>query len=392
VSDPLVTIVTPSYNQGHFIPATIESVLSQDYPHIEYIVMDGGSTDSTHEAVRPYLSRLTYISEKDRGQTHAINKGMRMAKGEIVAYLNSDDTLLPGAVKRAVKAMGAHPTVGAIYGDGYQIDYDGKVKQQFPFTEPFNLWKLTFVLDYILQQSVFFRRACLEEVGWFDESLHFGMDWDILVRLGKRYGLAYVPETLGCLREYDTAKSFAGGERRFAELGRLVRQQSGERFPPGWWFYGLDTYDKIWSERIRRWVPGPVGRYSAMRFTHVCRYRIDQEQYHSQGYFPDGWAAETLHWMLPACYSRARIRGVLPDWARPLARQGLRVYVNGTLAAERQPGLGEFMIEVPLQSAGEPVAAVLRIEAETAVIPAREGLGADGRRLAWQVLGIDGVR
>jgi glycosyltransferase involved in cell wall biosynthesis len=392
VSDPLVTIVTPSFNQGHFIKATIESVLSQDYPRIEYIIMDGDSTDSTAEAVRPYLDRLTFISEKDRGQTHAINKGLLMAKGDVVAYLNSDDTLLPGAVTKAVAALGAHPDVGAIYGDGFQIDYDGNVKQKFPFTEPFNLWKLTFVLDYILQQSVFFRRACLEEIGWFDEDLHFGMDWDILVRLGKRYGLAYVPETLGCLREYETAKSFAGGARRFKELGSLIRAQTGVKYAPGWWFYGLDTYDKIWSERIRRWVPGALGRYLAMRFVHVCRARIDLAQFHSQGIFPDGWAAETLHWMMPACYSHVAIRGALPGWAKPLERQRMRIYVNGALVTEQQPGHGDFEITVPLQSTPEPVAAVLRIESETAVMPSQEGLGADHRRLAWQILGFDGKR
>ena len=392
MSAPLVSIITPSFNQGHFIQATIESVLSQDYPHVEYIIMDGGSTDSTADVVRPYQDSLTFISEKDRGQTHAINKGLLLAKGDIVAYLNSDDTLLPGAIRTAVDAMGAHPTVGAIYGDGYQIDFHGNVKNKFPFTEPFNLWKLTFVLDYILQQSVFFRRACLQEIGWFNEDLHFGMDWDILVRLGKRYGLAYVPAELGCLREYEAAKSFAGGARRFQELGDLVRAQSGEKFPPGWWFYGLDTYDKIGAEHIRRWLPGPLGRYVATRFVHLCRYRIDQEQYHSQGLFPDGWAAETLHWMLPACHANAVIRGALPAWAKPLERQHLRVYVNGRLITEQQPGPGEFTITVPLQHTPEPRAAVLRIEAETAVVPAREGLGADSRRLAWQILGIDGTR
>lgn len=392
MTHPLVTIVTPSYNQGHFIAATIESVLSQDYPRIEYIVMDGASTDSTAEAVRPYLDRLTFLSEKDRGQTHAINKGFHLAKGEIVAYLNSDDTLLPGAVTRAVAALGRNPDVGAIYGDGYQIDYHGGIKQQFPFTEPFNLWKLTFASDYILQQSVFFRRACLEEIGWLNEDLHFGMDWDILVRLGKRYGLAYVPELFGCLREYDDAKSFAGGARRFAELSRILRAQTGERFPPGWWFYGLDTYDKIGSAYIRRWIPGPLGRYVAMRFIHLCRARIDRVQYHSQGIFADGWAAETLHWMMPACYSQAVVRGEIPSSVKPLQRQRLRIYVNGRLAAQRQPGPGEFAIAVPLQSTPEPQAAVLRIEAETAFIPSREGMGNDSRRLAWRILGFDGAR
>ena len=102
---PTVTIVTPSYNQGEFIRATIESVLAQDYPRLEYIVMDGGSSDQTSAIAAEYASRLTWISEKDRGQAHAINKGFGRAKGDIVAWLNSDDILLPGAVTRAVNAF-----------------------------------------------------------------------------------------------------------------------------------------------------------------------------------------------------------------------------------------------------------------------------------------------
>src|SRR5579872_2956802 len=115
--DPLVTIVTPSYNQGRFIRATIESVLTQDYPNIEYIIMDGASTDETADVVRPYLDRLTFVSEPDRGQSHAINKGFARARGEIVAWLNSDDLFLPGAVRRAVEAFRAAPQSGVVYGE-----------------------------------------------------------------------------------------------------------------------------------------------------------------------------------------------------------------------------------------------------------------------------------
>jgi glycosyltransferase involved in cell wall biosynthesis len=391
VSGPLVTIVTPSYNQGHFIRETIESVLSQDYPRIEYIVMDGGSTDDTAAVVAPYASRLTFISEKDRGQTDAINKGFRMAKGEIVAWLNSDDTLLPGAVSCAVRALEANQHAGAIYGDGYQIDYHGKIKQKFPFTEPFNLWKLTFVLDYVLQQSVFFRRSSVEAVGWLDETLHYGMDWDILVRLGKEYGLVYVPELFGCLREYEEAKSFSGGERRFGELARLLRRQSGEARPPGWWFYGLDTYDKVWKARIEKCIPGSLGRMLAMRFVHVCRWRIDRAQHRSQGTYADGWASPVMHWMMPACYSKMSISGTVPEWAPVLKHQTLYIFLNGNLVREVKVGQGTFAIEVPLARHPKAGAPVIRVESSHAVIPAQSGLGPDPRALAWRMGGFDGV-
>ena len=117
MSGPLVTVVTPSYNQGHYIRATIESVLSQDYPNLEYIIMDGGSTDATASVVKDYASRLTFISERDRGQSHAINKGFQRARGTIVSWLNSDDIYLPGAIGKAVEAFERNPAAGAVYGE-----------------------------------------------------------------------------------------------------------------------------------------------------------------------------------------------------------------------------------------------------------------------------------
>jgi glycosyltransferase involved in cell wall biosynthesis len=133
---PKVSIITPSFNQAGFIERTIQSVLSQDYPNIEYLVIDGGSNDETLEVLKKYEGRLQWISEKDSGQSEAINKGYRMATGEILTWLNSDDTLLPGAVSKAVAYFDEHPDVMMIYGEGYIIDENDKVKQRFPFTEP----------------------------------------------------------------------------------------------------------------------------------------------------------------------------------------------------------------------------------------------------------------
>src|SRR5262245_2920980 len=124
---PLVSIVTPSYNQARFIRATIESVLSQDYPNIEYIIIDGSSTDKTASIAQEYAGRLTFISEKHRGQAHAINKGFRLARGELVSWLNSDDIILQGALSRAVSAFERRPTLGAVFGEGYLIDLFGNV-------------------------------------------------------------------------------------------------------------------------------------------------------------------------------------------------------------------------------------------------------------------------
>ena len=232
-SNPLVTVVTPSYNQGRFIRATIESVLSQSYPNLEYIIMDGGSTDETAAVVKDYASRLTFISEKDRGQSHAINKGFRMAGGSILSWLNSDDLYLPGAIQAAVDAFESSPGAGAVYGEGYLIDRDGDITARFPCTEPFNLWKFVHLSDYILQQTVYFRRDALDQVGYLDETLHYSMDWDILIRIGLRYPMVYIPEYMGCLREYAEAKTFAGGIRRAREIHNMLRRHTGMRIPPG---------------------------------------------------------------------------------------------------------------------------------------------------------------
>ncbi len=250
MKQPLVTIVTPSFNQGRFIRPTIESVLSQDYPAIEYIVMDGGSTDETAAVVGDYASRLTWVSEKDRGQSHAINKGFRRGSGAIFAWINSDDLLLPGAVSRAVAELEKHPDAGGVYGDGFTIDRDGNTITRIPWTRPFDLWRLVNLEDYIIQQTCFFAREAIENVGYLREDLHYVMDWDLLIRIGKRFELRYIPEPMGCLREYPEAKSFSGGRQRIREIGALMKEHAGRKFTPGYIVYALHAYRAMWCDRV----------------------------------------------------------------------------------------------------------------------------------------------
>lgn len=319
MTQPIVTIVTPSYNQGEFIRATIDSVLSQDYPNLEYIVMDGGSIDQTASVVADYAGRLTWISEQDRGQAHAINKGFAMAKGEIVAWLNSDDLLLPGALTRAVEGFNEAPRTGAIYGEGYLIDRDGRRTGCFPATERFNLWKLVYLSDYVLQQSTFFRRAAVEAVGWLDESLHYALDWDLLIRLGQKFGLHYVPAYLGVLREYPEAKTYSGGMERVEEIRRVLERHTGLKRAPGYWVYGLDTAQRHWRQQLVTRAPGWL-RLPA-RLAHLVVYlptglAIMLILRHAQGLYPDGWASDRLKWMLPEGSGEVVVRGLLPDDAR----------------------------------------------------------------------------
>jgi glycosyltransferase involved in cell wall biosynthesis len=309
--------VTPSFNQGEFIRATIESVLAQDYPRVEYIVMDGGSTDHTAAIAAEYGSRLRWISEKDRGQSHAINKGFAMAKGEIVAWLNSDDLLLPGAVTRAVNAFAAAPPhIGAIYGEGHLMDREGRITGRFPATEPFNLWKLVYLSDYILQQSTFFRRAAVAQAGWLDEDLHYTMDWDLLIRLGKRFGLHYVPEYFGVLREYPEAKSFAGGRLRIQEIRRVLERHTGLRRAPGYWTYRLEMFRSQWKSALENGIPAWLrapARLASCFLRFAAGAPIMLLHRHSQGLYADRWAARRLKWMLPETARAVIVRGHVPD-------------------------------------------------------------------------------
>ncbi len=384
---PLVTIVTPSYDQGGFIRQTIESVLSQDYSYIEYIIMDGGSTDETPSIVKEYSGKLTWVSEKDRGQSHAINKGFQIAKGEIVSWINSDDIILPGAVSKAVQALMSHPDAGAIYGEGYQMDESGNFKARFPATEPFNLWKLIYLWDYILQQTVYFRKGVVREVGWLDESLHWGLDWDLLIRIGKKYKLEYIPEYLGALREYDEAKSFSGGKERFKELVRIMRRHGNQRFPPGYFCYGLDTYRQSRRRNIDRRIPWCLDRLSARVrrwLLSAADYWIDWTVRRAQGWYADGWATSRVRYMFaPVRDKNIVIRGTLPSSTGLLSSQTVRVMLDNHLVAKTRFGRGDFTIYIDVPSSLRTQAINITLKASRSFIPALHRMGRDFRRLSY---------
>jgi len=377
MKQPIVTIVTPSYNQGRFIRATIESVLSQNYPNIEYIIMDGGSTDETAAIAREYSNQLTFISEKDRGQSHAINKGFHIARGEIVSWLNSDDVILPGAVARAAREFERIPTLGALYGEGYFIDDAGKIKSRFPYSQPFNLWKLIYVSDYILQQTVYFRRSVFDEIGFLNENLHWSMDWDILIRIGKCFWIEYIPQDMGCLRQHQEAKTFSGGHKRFRELVALLRACGHLRYPPAYFSYGLDTYQAI----VCGYLPFDWLRRAVSRLAVQCYSPITE---HCQGIYADGWAGKEAKYMLPAGCGKISITGTLPDIAT-LREQCLEISCDGSVVSRRELSFGEFQIEFDWEGRErQPV--YIEIKASKGFVPSRFG---DSRRLAYKLTKID---
>ena len=392
MSQSLVTIVTPSLNQGEFIRATIESVLAQDYPNIEYLIMDGGSADRSASIAAEYSSRLTWTSEQDRGQSHAINKGFQCARGDIVAWVNSDDLLLPGAVGAAVDALEHAGPAAAVYGEGYLMDRSGLARRRFPATERFNLWKLAYLSDYILQPAAFFRRSAVEAVGWVDESLHYAMDWDLLIRLGKKFGLAYTPAYLAALREYPEAKTFSGGRARIAEIRRVLERHTGLHCAPGYWTHALDQCQRSAMTALTR--PGPRWLGPPAQFLSLLAYAataapIAWVALGAQGCFAGGWVGRRLRWMLPEGHGRVEIRGVVP--AHPSLRgQSLAVWLEGSELARWPVGPGSFEIAFDLPAfAGRAVPFEVRATRWRRA-PLEAGLGLNG--VAWKVESIRSER
>ena len=227
-NDPLISIVTPSFKQAKFLRRTIESVLSQDYPQIEYIIMDGGSTDGSQEIIQEYEDRLAYWeSIPDKGQTDAINKGFAKATGKYLAWLNSDDIYQPGAFSEAVAYLEDHPEVGMVYGDSTFIDAQGQIIGKFPAAQT-DLRKLRRGYVHVPQQASFFRRALWEKVGPLDPSFYFAMDYDLWVRLAEEAPLVYLPErNWASFRLHGDAKTIAADSRCWPEMLRVHYRDGG---------------------------------------------------------------------------------------------------------------------------------------------------------------------
>ena len=211
----LVSIITPSYNQAPFLEQTIQSVLGQDYPHIEYIVVDGGSTDNSVEVIEKYADRLAYwISEKDSGQAEAINKGFARANGEIVAWLNSDDYYMLNTVSVAVRCFEQNPDVVMAYGDMLAVDGDGQIINVLKYKQ-LSLEDL-LCFQIIGQPSVFFRRSALQKTGLLEPSFHFMLDHHLWIRLAQQGRILHIPQVWSAARYHAAAKNRV----RAAEFGR----------------------------------------------------------------------------------------------------------------------------------------------------------------------------
>ena len=231
---PRASIVTPSYNQGKYIEETIRSVLLQGYPNLEYIVIDGGSTDSSVEIIRRYEPWLAYwVSEPDQGQADAINKGWRRSQGEIMTWLNSDDTYEPGAVGTAVKYLNLASEAGLIYGGCNCIDSEGQflgVLQAWPF----DLEREMSGRNLLPQSSAFFTRSAFEQAGELDVTLKYSMDYELWLRM-LQHGVAFknIPDILSNYRLHHSAKTVADRVPMTIEQKRILDRLYDSGLPPG---------------------------------------------------------------------------------------------------------------------------------------------------------------
>lgn len=262
---PKISIVTPSYNQSEFLEECINSILEQKYPDIEYIIIDGGSTDNSVDIIKKYEKNLSYwCSEPDNGQSDAINKGFRRATGELVAWLNSDDFYLPDALLKAAKAYMDYPCASFYFGNGYRVTEDGIKKSEFypKGTVCFDLQSFIFGLNYILQPATFINRKFLDQIflvrdqsspeeakisanSYIDSNLRWGMDTDLWIRLAQKAQPLPLIDCLAASREYGETKTSVGSFKRIEELRQIAERYSGQPYTPGVLLYFLDTLHRF---------------------------------------------------------------------------------------------------------------------------------------------------
>ena len=267
MSCPLVSIVTPCWNAERFIEETVRSVLCQDYPAIEYVVMDGGSTDRTLEIVARYADRLRYISGPDGGQSAAINRGFDLTRGEIFAFLNADDIYLPGAVSSAVAAFERQPDAAVVYGDATYIDEAGRTIGRYP-VEAFTPERLARRC-IVCQPAAFLRRQAFADVGRLDERLRYALDYDLWIRLSRRYPLVRFDSLVAGARLHGAAKTVGQMSAAMRDTMAVLRRRYG--YVSYNWIYGY-SHHLLTGQSLAMETPGFSPVSAALSFFIGLRY------------------------------------------------------------------------------------------------------------------------
>lgn len=252
---PKVSIITPSFNQGQYLEETIRSVLAQDYPNLEFIIVDGASKDNSVDIIRKYESHLAWwVSEKDQGHADALNKGFARATGDILAWINSDDTYAPGAVSEAVAFLNAHPEVGMVYADANLTDENGQVVGKFAAKQT-SYHQMLRGSVHIPQATTFYRANLWRKLGPLDLTLFFAFDYNMWVKFAKVSEVRYIPRLWANFRLHNAGKSIVNDDRCYPDMLRIRERELG-RGPS--WLYVRAVARKVFYAwlpwRMRLWL------------------------------------------------------------------------------------------------------------------------------------------
>ncbi len=379
---PRVFVVTPSLNQAAYLPAAIESVLAQDYPDLEYAVADGGSTDATLRMLESYGDRVRWWSAPDGGHAAAITAALRASRAEVVAWLNSDDTYRPGAVRAAVDALARHPEAAMVYGEADYTDAAGVPIGRYPTRPRFSRTALAGNC-FVCQPATFLRREVFDVIDLPDPSLRYAFDYDLWIRFATHYDAVHLDRVLATYRLHSAAKTVAQRDGIYDEVLRVARRHFG--YVHHEWLAGyLHHRCSRLARRVPWIVPRPLARVLASWRMRRHRVKVPAPPY------GDGWAGPLTTLLVDGDAARVRVIGESPFWPFP-RRLVVRAQVAGRevgrCAVRRR---GRFSLEVSLpQRRLTPT--VVTLAANRAFVPASAGVSDDCRALAFRVLSVETV-
>lgn len=387
---PTIGVVTPSYRMAGFLRETIDSVLAQGWPRLDYLVMDGGSRDGTRELLESYGDRIRWVSETDGGQADAINRGFERTRGQIFAFLNADDTYRPGALATAAAGFAANPGAAVVYGDADLVDAAGATVRAFP-TEDFDRSRFQHGC-FLSQPATFARREAWSEVGGLNAGLRYALDYDLWIRMSEHHAFARIPGTLATSRMHPDNKSLGERGALYREGLAVVRRHFGY-VPMSW----LEQYARYLVDRVDQLYENsdPSRRSRAVALALGLRYNPTQwrrfwRDWQSDGCtqrFHDGWMSKTYESRqdIPANAGTLVVAGRhMADVRRPLV---LTISADGVRLGRAlilEHGYFERRFEMPAEMRDRPC--VIRVVSAWTWRPG--GRRGDSRRLSCLLDGV----